>query len=519
MFSIKKEFPVDTLPDVIRKAVLGVEYIVQCPAEMAGQGILAAANFAVQAHVDVDMPVYGARPVNEFFVTIGATGERKSGVDRLVLAGVQAWQDDQFATWEARKAEAQEALEAWETARKEAGKPKRKAVPPVVQRAPKARPVGDILADLRNREGTQFDREDDGDVIEIEHAPAEAVTTDDKPLLPLYPKRLVREPTVEGLCKVFRDGYPALGMFNDEAASFLSGYAMAKDNALRTVGILSDLWDGKPVERVRGGDELGQMPGRRLNLHLMVQPAIAPKVVDNPMFAAQGFSARLLVAYPATKVGTRLHRRGGDVHKLDAQARLDLGAFTRRVRRLLDTEPRTAEGDRQHLKPRLIGFTPEARDLWYDWTDAVEMACGLGGVLAPIVGLGVKAGEHVGRLAATLAVFDNLKAEDIGVEHVQAGIALMEYYLGQALGVIGQLPVEDETSRDFEDLEKFIREWPEDYITYSLISQYGPGRIRKRKDVVGKVINHMVKMGVLNPIQDAVEVKGQTRKNVYQIER
>jgi len=505
--NIRSDYPLDLLPEEIREPVLAVSYLVQAPKEMCGQSVIAAVNFCIQEHVDV-ATTYGVRPVSEFFVTLGQSGERKSSVDRLVLAGVKAWQDSQFDDFEIRKAAAREALEAWEKGRKAAKKAASASVP-----AGKPKPVDRILADLADKERTQFDVIDEevGDDLD----PA-----GDKPMLPLFPQRLIDDPTVQGLTKMFKDGFPSLGMFNDEAGQFLGSFAMGKDNALHTGASLSKLWDGRGVERVRASDDLGVYRGRRLAMHLMLQPGIAADLLDNVMFQTQGLTARLLVAYPESTVGQRFHRRSAEEQRAERDALAAMERFTARTREILDAPCRTKEGDRQHLEPRAVGFSTQARELWLDWTDTVERECGPKGLLAPVVSLGNKAGEHVARLAATFAAFRDLQADLITQADMAAAIALMEYHLSQTLRLIGELPNETEESRDYEALEAWVREWPEPFICVSNMSaECRPKKLRGRKDQILKFVKQMLQLGILLPHDKPEVIKGKNRMNVFEITR
>ncbi len=89
---------------------------------------------------------------------------------------------------------------------------------------------------------------------------------------PLEPLLLCEEPTYEGLVKLLAAGQPSVGLFSDEGGRFIGGHGMNPDNLLKTAAGMSGLWDGKPVDRVRGGDGATKLYGRRVSCHLMVQP-------------------------------------------------------------------------------------------------------------------------------------------------------------------------------------------------------------------------------------------------------
>ena len=86
------------------------------------------------------------------------------------------------------------------------------------------------------------------------------------------------------------------------------GYGFSPDHRLKTAAALSTLWDGSGVRRFRAGDGIADFPGRRLALHLMVQPDAAGRFYSEPILRDQGFLSRLLIAAPATLAGRRMWR-------------------------------------------------------------------------------------------------------------------------------------------------------------------------------------------------------------------
>ena len=73
-------FPVDALGDVLAPATSALHDRVRAPIAIGAQSTLGAAALAVQSHADVDLPIGGGsgKPVSCYFVTVAATGERKS---------------------------------------------------------------------------------------------------------------------------------------------------------------------------------------------------------------------------------------------------------------------------------------------------------------------------------------------------------------------------------------------------------------------------------------------------------
>ncbi len=97
------------------------------------------------------------------------------------------------------------------------------------------------------------------------------------------------EPTFEGLTRLYAEGMPSLGIFADEGGQFIGGHGMNSDNRLKTLAALNDLWQGNPIRRTRAGEGAYTLFGRRLAIHLMVQPEAAQGLLGDRTAIAPGF--------------------------------------------------------------------------------------------------------------------------------------------------------------------------------------------------------------------------------------
>ena len=80
------------------------------------------------------------------------------------------------------------------------------------------------------------------------------------------------------------------------------------------------------------------------------------------------------------------------------------------------------------LIPRPIPVALEAKAVWIRFHDWIQEHLHHGGIFRPISGIAAKAAEHALRLAATLALVDNLNASAISLEQVKNGITLARFY-------------------------------------------------------------------------------------------
>jgi Protein of unknown function (DUF3987) len=128
------------------------------------------------------------------------------------------------------------------------------------------------------------------------------------PKAPLEPMLTCEKPTLEGLHKLFAIGQPSVGLFSAEGGQFIGGHGMNDEAKLRTAAGLSTLWDGDPIKRVRATDSTMTLPGRRLAIHLMVQPEVADIWLRDQLLMGQGLHSRLLISAPESAAGTRFQR-------------------------------------------------------------------------------------------------------------------------------------------------------------------------------------------------------------------
>ena len=388
-------YPIDCLGDVLGSAAQGIQDVVQCPVAIAAQSVLAGASLAVQGHADVELPTGATRPVSSYFITVAESGERKTSADDNAIQAILAYEDRLRAEYEVNKQKYQDELELYQVERN------------------------------RIVKGKKMSRE---------QRRGHLAALGDEPQTPLQPIVLVQEPTAEGLIKLMRQGQPSLGLFSGEGASFLAGHAMSEDNRLKTSAWLSKLWDGAKLTRVRQGDPPSAIVGRRLALHLMVQPGVAATLLADERIRDQGLLSRLLVVAPESMAGLRLWKEP------KAASKRTIEAYDRQLSGLLQAPLPLAEGSLNELRPRSLDMSPGASEMWKQFVDDVERKLGPGGSYKPIQGLANKLPEHAARLAATLELFRDLDAPEVSSEAFVAGMELAMHYASEMLRMAGSRP-------------------------------------------------------------------------------
>jgi hypothetical protein len=322
------------------------------------------------------------------------------------------------------------------------------------------------------------------------------------------PMLMCPEPTFEGLFKLMAAGPASVGVFSSEGGQFIGGHGMNDVNKLKTVSGMSALWDGEPARRVRSGDGASILPGRRVALHLMVQPNVTDILLQDQELAGQGILSRLLVSAPESATGKRVPRP----ERPETESAIN--SFGRRLLDILEAPLPLAAGKTNELEPRELPLSEEARKLWVEFGGHVEKAMAPGGPLQQIKGLANKLPEHAARLAAVRTLVGNLQATEVGAAEMEAGIALAEYYAAEALRLFGASQIGADLQAAQRLLDWLCETWPEDNVSLPDIYQRGPNSIRD-KATAQKLAAILVDHGWLAPVQGGTKIGEQFRRQAW----
>jgi Protein of unknown function (DUF3987) len=427
-------YPLDALGPALSRAAKAIANSVQVPPAMAAQSVLAAASLASCAHADVMLPYGQRRPLSLFFATVAATGDRKSTADNEALWPIHKRE-------KALRDEHDEAMKTWR-------------IEHAAWAAEKRKIEGKVNITLSGRR----------ELLTILGA---------EPTKPLEPMLVDGSPTIEGIVKNWTNLHPALGIFTAEGGIFTGGHAMNDDNRLKTAAALSELWDGKPVKRVRATDGVSIFPGRRLAMHIMIQPGASGAFLCNEALRDQGLLSRVLVAQPESLAGTRLYlERQPD----DTKA---INAYGARLLSILETEPTLAEGKRNQLEPRVLSLSPEASAAWKEFHDHVETQCGKGGNLSPIKDFAAKAAEHAARIAGVIAIVEDIYTDQIGAGAMHGALTIADWYLAEACR-LQQAGMTNPRLRRAKALLEWLQARPDGRATFREILRLGPNQTRSK---------------------------------------
>jgi Protein of unknown function (DUF3987) len=432
-------FPIDALGSDLADAAKAVRDVVQAPIEMCAGGVLASASLAVSAHLDVRLPFGEAKPVSIYVWTIAESGERKTSIDRRAFAAhVQREQKlriDQISELERYRIE----HATWEA--------QSKAIAREFQKLGEA--------------GSAAHRE-------------ELQKLGPEPEKPLEPLMIGAEFTYEGLVRCLKMGQPLYGIIGSEGGQFVGGHGMTEEAKLRTIAGLSDAWDGNPIKRVRA-NEIVALSGRRVGMHLMLQPKVAGIALSDDLVTKQGFLARILMAAPESLIGTRMHKEAPpDAERIIAR-------YNQRVLTILETPYSLVKGTRSELDPPELPFSEEAEQLYWEFADEVEREMAAGGKYETIRSFASKLPEHAARLAATIAGFHNLHITKLGPDDFTRGIKLAVFYASEAKRIAASSWGDPALLLAQKLLDWLLDSWSKPDITARAIYTYGPNSIRSKK--------------------------------------
>ena len=427
-------FPIEALGPVLSPAAAAIARKVQVPEAIAAQSVLAAASLAAQAHADVLLPYGQTRPISLNFVTVARSGDRKSTADNEALWPVRKHEEKLRQQHDAEH-------RAWSIAHAAWSAEKRK-----------------IEVD-RNRT--------------FEQRRVDLVELGPEPTRPLHPFLTSPDPTVEGLAKAWAHAPAALGIFTAEGGQFIGGHGMSQDHRLKTAAACSEIWDGRPIKRIRAMDGVSILHGRRLSMHLMVQPDAAAQFLSDPLLRDQGLLSRVLVAAPETIAGERLYR---DVAPEDNAA---IKAYGARLLSILEAPLPLQYGKANELAPRTLRLSAEAESAWRKFHDHVEIQCGTGGELRLIQDFAAKAAEHVARIAGVLTILEDIRASEIGLEAMRCAIALVDWYIAEALRLQGAARTDPRLMRAHQLLQ-WMQQQSDPLIPFRDILRLGPSATRTK---------------------------------------
>jgi len=411
-------YPLDALPDTLRRAVEEVQAFVKAPVPLVASSALAALSLACQAHVDAKRAGKLQGPVGLFLLSIASSGERKSTCDNFFASAIRQYQEEQAEAMKPAIKEYQAAIAAWEAERdgilsavRDAGR--------------KGKPTDKLRADL----------------AELQHR---------KPEPPRVPRLILGDETPENLAWSLAKQWPSAGVLSSEAGVVFGSHGMGKDSVMRNLALLNVLWDGGTHSIGRRTSESFTVRGARLTMGLMIQETTLREFFGKSGGLARGtgFLARFLVAWPESTQGTRFFD--------DPPPNWPhLAAFHRRIAAILN-QP-APFGEDGALTPAMLSLAPDAKAAWVEFHDAIERELAAGGELYDVRDVASKSADNAARLAALFQVFEH-GIGAIGVDCFERASRIVAWHLSEARRFFGELALPAELA-DAARLDSWLIEY------------------------------------------------------------
>jgi putative DNA primase/helicase len=437
-------YPLNALPSLIKEAIYEAEESCKAPMALIAASALSAISAAVQGLVSVQRSEGLSGPASLFFLTLAASGERKTSVDNLFSKAIREWELEQKEAAKPVMAEYHADMTAWQTIL-EGYKSALKAS------AQKRMPSDDIAAELKGHEL-------------------------EKPLQPRIPSLLYMDVTPEKFA-IELERWPVAAILSNEAGIIFGAHGMNPESVMRNLSQMNVCWDGGLLKRDRATTQSVTVEGMRVTLGLQIQPETLRSFLSKNIGLARGtgFLARFLVSHPDSTMGTR--------HFSEVKTgQPAIAAFNARIKRLLDARPQVDEFG--NLTTTYLTLSPAAKELWVDFYNVVEEDLGKGGPYQEIQDVASKAPDNAARLAACLHTFcDQVGSTEIDDHSMRTATVLMQWYLHEAIRFSGDMAVPQEV-RDAELLEEFLAEIilrKMDIPRESHVAQSGPNSLRDKK--------------------------------------
>ena len=452
--------PIDNLGE-LGEIIQAMATVSQVPVTLALQSFLATASLLAQGFVNVELDGR-TKPCSLNFITIAASGERKSSINDIALAPVLQKEKKRVDKYRV-------AIKIYEYKLKQQGKSDSK---------------GKNDKDNHNTKKTP-------EVL----------------IKPRNPQMVIEEPTYEALIVHLSEDWPSVGVMTDEAGRLVGGHAMNKDNRLKTIAGLSGLWDGKKISRSRRNDGTMCLYDRRVSCHLMMQPRVADIFFGDELLHEQGFAARCLICAPPPLAGTRAYQ---DQSKAYIQAKQ---RYETLLTPLLEKPPQyNVHGE---LQLRTLTVQSEAKTVWVDFYNEVEAQQNKGARYQDIKAFASKASEHALRLAGVLTLVDDFNATTVTSRAMNSSIKLMRFYLEEHLKLVLSGTLNPDLLKAERVLEYLIEHHDEGL--FSLVEIYKNLSIIPNKNVATRIVgilechHHVVKYPTGHIIH------GERRREVWQL--
>lgn len=457
--SLQQAYPIDSLPGIIKEAIITYQQYGQQPIPLITCSALANISLACQSLANVARDHLLISPISLYFLVIAQSGERKSGVDKTFSAGIRKWQKSTIETLMPEALSSNIIYQAWCAERDG-----------LVKQIRKASTMGE-------------------DILQLQEQLKELMSNE--PPIQLLPELFFEDITQEAFIANLATGWPSSSLWSDEASIVLSGHGM-QNGSTRFISTLNRLWDGNPIITHRKTSKNFVVSNRRLTVSLMLQPLLLLHLLKrhDGMSRQSGFLARSLITHPVSSMGGRLYKE--PPINLDA-----MDHFHIRISECLD---RSLYLDNKgcHELPN-IEFSPAAKAKWVIFFNEVEKGLNNSNKWQNITDFASKALENVARLSALLHLFTGKDTYEIASESVEQAITIIHWHLIETKRIL-EPANEFNVTQDAVKLINWIKNRNLKDTSPRYLQQYSPIREKSKRDKAISLLidHHFIKESTFN---------------------
>jgi len=448
---IGESFPSCACLPTLKAVVDEVENNVQAPRPLVFFAALSALAIAVQGLCDVRKPIGQSVPVSLMLLSIADSGERKSTAENIFFEPIRKFQQIKEAADERSLKEWKAKVKIWDAKNR------------VIIRQIEKHVHEDTCSN-------------DAERRLIEHELT-------RPIKPKQFKMLYEDSTSEALFQGLYENFPSAGLVSSEGGGILNGRPLtdlSKHNAI---------WSGDSVTVDRKTVASYKVVGARLTVSMMVQRSAFDEYMKKAGMKSRGSGlwARFLVCCPRSTQGTRFiknetiswehrdkfHERMSEILKLNSV--------------LLET---------QYLEREIIGFSPEASEMWLGIYNSIESRIKDRGRFDQMGDHASKLADNISRVAALLHYFEGFEG-DISCSTLKFSLEICLWCSDEFYYLF--LPTSQE-DQDAIELKEWLSDiWSEGdrWVSKNYIRQYGPNKIRD-KIRLNKALKKLEEKGEIN---------------------
>ncbi len=444
-------FPLDALPDAVRRFVEASASSFQVPADLPALLVLGAGHTAAAKRSVVRLGPDWQEPLADWYMNVLPSGERRTPSYKTAIRPI-----------EDRERELAEA-----------------ARPEIAEQKAKHDVLEQRLANAkRDAAKGNVDTED---VVKLakELADTRVLTT---------PRLLAGDATPEAITGLLADHDGRMAVWADEGGLF-DNIGGRYNDGISNLDAFLDAYSASPIRVDRRSRPPEFIPSPALTLVLTVQPNVLAGLADNPRFRGRGLLARFSYSIPQSRVGTR------DVDAPPIPEDLVRG-WDRLIRNLLKL-PTSPDG-----KPPEITLSTEAKALFRAYRFQSEQELGPGGRLHDLQDWGLKRDGKVARVAGVLHLFTHHDKPDpwdvpLAESTMQSAMTIVDYFVDHALVAFAMMGA-DPAIEDAKHVARWIERERCSLFTKQGVWQATKSRFRR---VVG-----------LNAALDVLEERGIVRR-------